>query len=417
VDRVSFSVPRGAFYSLLGPSGCGKTTTLRLIAGFDQPSEGDILLDGVRVNERRPYERNVSTVFQSYALFPHLTVAQNIAFGLEMRKLARAEITRQATAVAVEPDQRERLVDPPRDERLVHRLVVVRHEAHGDRRPRVRVADAEDAPVIGGELTGNPTVRKIGFTGSTAVGKLLMAQCAGQVKKLTLELGGNAPFLIFDDADLDAAVAGAIVCKFRNSGQVCIAANRLLVQDGIHDAFVERYAEAITALRVGAGTEPGVNVGPLIDQQGLDKVVAHVEDARAKGAEVLLGGGRHDLGGLFYEPTLLTGVSDSMAMSQDETFGPVAGIRRFGDEEEGIRLANDTPYGLAAYFYSRDIGRVWRVGEGLEYGIVGVNTGFVSTEVAPFGGIKESGTGREGSKYGIEDWLEIKYLAMGGIDR
>jgi succinate-semialdehyde dehydrogenase/glutarate-semialdehyde dehydrogenase len=180
---------------------------------------------------------------------------------------------------------------------------------------------------------------------------------------------------------------------------------------------VERYAEAITALRVGAGTEPGVNVGPLIDQQGLDKVVAHVEDARAKGADVVLGGARHDLGGLFYEPTLLTGVSDSMAMSQDETFGPVAGIRRFADEDEGIRLANDTPYGLAAYFYSRDIGRVWRVGEGLEYGIVGVNTGFVSTEVAPFGGIKESGTGREGSKYGIEDWLEIKYLAMGGIDR
>ena len=282
---------------------------------------------------------------------------------------------------------------------------------------QIVTGDAEDAPVIGGELTGNPTVRKIGFTGSTAVGKLLMAQCAGQVKKLTLELGGNAPFLIFDDADLDAAVAGAIVCKFRNSGQVCIAANRLLVQDGIHDAFVERYAEAITALRVGAGTQPGVNVGPLIDQQGLDKVVAHVEDARAKGAELVLGGARHDLGGLFYEPTLLTGVSDSMAMSQDETFGPVAGIRRFADEDEGIRLANDTPYGLAAYFYSRDIGRVWRVGEGLEYGIVGVNTGFVSTEVAPFGGIKESGMGREGSKYGIEDWLEIKYLAMGGIDR
>ncbi len=282
---------------------------------------------------------------------------------------------------------------------------------------QVVTGDAEDAPVIGGELTGNPIVRKIGFTGSTAVGKLLMAQCAGQVKKLSLELGGNAPFLVFDDADLDAAVAGAILCKFRNSGQVCIAANRLLVQDGIHDAFVERYAEAISALRVGAGTEPGVNVGPLIDQQGLEKVVAHVEDARAKGAEVLLGGGPHERGGLFFAPTLLTGVSEGMAMSQDETFGPVAGIRRFGDEEEGIRLANDTPYGLAAYFYSRDVGRVWRVGEGLDYGIVGVNTGFVSTEVAPFGGMKESGLGREGSKYGIEDWLEIKYLAMGGIDR
>src|SRR4249919_1793354 len=282
--------------------------------------------------------------------------------------------------------------------------------------PQIVTGDAEDAPAIGGELTGNPLVRKIGFTGSTAVGKILMAQCAGQVKKLSLELGGNAPFLVFDDADLDKAVAGAIICKFRNAGQVCIAANRLLVQDGIHDAFVERYAEAITALRVGLGTDQGVNVGPLIDQQGLDKVVAHVADARAKGAEVVLGGGPHPLGGLFYEPTLLTGVSDSMAMSQDETFGPVAGIRRFGDEDEGIRLANDTPYGLAAYFYSRDVGRVWRVGEGLDYGIVGVNTGFVSTEVAPFGGMKESGIGREGSKYGIEDWLEIKYLAMGGID-
>jgi succinate-semialdehyde dehydrogenase/glutarate-semialdehyde dehydrogenase len=282
---------------------------------------------------------------------------------------------------------------------------------------QIVTGDAEDAPAIGGELTGNPIVRKIGFTGSTAVGKILMAQCAGQVKKLSLELGGNAPFLVFDDAELDKAVAGAIICKFRNAGQVCIAANRLLVQDGIHDAFVERYAQAIGALRVGLGTEQGVNVGPLIDQQGLDKVVAHVEDARAKGAEVLLGGGPHERGGLFFEPTLLTGVTDDMAMSQDETFGPVAGIRRFGDEEEGIRLANDTPYGLAAYFYSRDVGRVWRVGEGLDYGIVGINTGFVSTEVAPFGGMKESGIGREGSKYGIEDWLEIKYLAMGGIDR
>jgi succinate-semialdehyde dehydrogenase/glutarate-semialdehyde dehydrogenase len=281
---------------------------------------------------------------------------------------------------------------------------------------QVVTGDAEDAPAIGGELTGNPIVRKIAFSGSTPVGKLLMAQCAGQVKKISLELGGNAPFLVFDDADLDMAVAGAITCKFRNAGQVCIAANRVLVQDGIHDAFVERYSQAIAALRVGSGTEEGTNVGPLIDRQGLEKVVAHVADARAKGAELLLGGGPHERGGLFFEPTLLTGLTDDMAMSQDETFGPVAGIRRFGDEAEGIRLANDTPYGLAAYFYSRDIGRVWRVGEGLDYGIVGINTGFVSTSVAPFGGMKESGIGREGSKYGIEDWLEIKYLAMGGID-
>ena len=281
---------------------------------------------------------------------------------------------------------------------------------------QVVTGDAADAPAIGGELTGNPTVRKIAFTGSTPVGKLLMAQCAQQVKKISLELGGNAPFLVFDDADLDRAVAGAITCKFRNAGQVCIAANRLLVQDGIHDAFVERYTQAISALRVGVGTEEGTNVGPLIDQQGLEKVVAHVADARAKGAELRLGGSPHERGGLFFEPTLLTGLTDDMAMSQDETFGPVAGIRRFTDEDEGIQLANDTPYGLAAYFYSRDIGRVWRVGEGLDYGIVGINTGFVSTAVAPFGGMKESGIGREGSKYGIEDWLEIKYLAMGGID-
>ena len=282
---------------------------------------------------------------------------------------------------------------------------------------QVVTGDAADAPAIGGELTGNPTVRKIAFTGSTPVGKLLMAQCAQQVKKISLELGGNAPFLVFDDADLDRAVAGAITCKFRNAGQVCIAANRLLVQDGVHDEFVERYTQAISALRVGVGTEDGTNVGPLIDQQGLEKVVAHVADARAKGAELRLGGSPHERGGLFFEPTLLTGLTDDMAMSQDETFGPVAGIRRFTDEDEGIQLANDTPYGLAAYFYSRDVGRVWRVGEGLDYGIVGINTGFVSTEVAPFGGMKESGMGREGSKYGIEDWLEIKYLAMGGIDR
>ena len=257
----------------------------------------------------------------------------------------------------------------------------------------------------GAAIVEHPEVDVIAFTGSAEVGKIIMRSAAGTLKKISLELGGNAPFLVFDDADLDRAVAGAILCKFRNAGQVCIAANRLLVQDGIHDAFVERYAQAITALRVGAGTEQGVTVGPLIDRQGLEKVVAHVQDARAKGAEILLGGGRHERGGLFFEPTLLTGVTDDMAMSQDETFGPVAGIRRFGDENEGIRIANDTPYGLAAYFYSRDIGRVWRVGEGLEYGIVGVNTGFVSTEVAPFGGMKESGMGREGSKYGIEDWL------------
>ena len=277
--------------------------------------------------------------------------------------------------------------------------------------------DGEDAPAIGGELTGNPIVRKLSFTGSTQVGKLLMAQCAGQVKKISLELGGNAPFIIFDDADLDEAVAGTVTCKFRNSGQVCVSANRILVQDAIYDAFVEKLAVAVSDVRVGSGLEDGSQVGPLIDEQGFDKVVRHVADARAKGARVLVGGQPHERGLTFYEPTLVTDVTDEMEMSRDETFGPVAAVRRFSSEEEAIQIANDTPFGLAAYFYSRDIGRVWRVGEGLEYGIVGVNTGIISSEVAPFGGVKESGIGREGSKYGIEDWLEIKYLCMAGVSR
>jgi succinate-semialdehyde dehydrogenase/glutarate-semialdehyde dehydrogenase len=274
---------------------------------------------------------------------------------------------------------------------------------------------AADAPSIGGEMTSNPIVRKLGFTGSTEVGKLLMAQCAGQVKKISLELGGNAPFLVFDDADLDAAIDGAILCKFRNSGQTCITANRIYVQDTIHDAFVERYAARIRALQVGPGGDAASNVGPLIDDDALAKVERHVADARAHGAELVVGGSRHELGGTFFQPTLLTGIEPSMSMTFEETFGPVAGITRFHDEAEAIALANDTPYGLAAYFYARDIGRIWRVSEGLETGIVGINTGFISNEVSPFGGVKESGIGREGSKYGIEEWMEIKYLCMGGI--
>jgi succinate-semialdehyde dehydrogenase / glutarate-semialdehyde dehydrogenase len=276
--------------------------------------------------------------------------------------------------------------------------------------------DAEDAPVIGGEMTSNPLVRKLGFTGSTEVGKLLMEQCARQVKKVSLELGGNAPFIVFDDADLDAAVAGAVLCKYRNSGQTCISANRILVQDEVHDEFLERLTRAVVALKVGAGTEPGVNVGPLIDEQALTKVERHVADALESGAEVLTGGELHELGHTFFQPTVLAGVTATMAMSCEETFGPVAGIGRFVTETEAIESANATPYGLAAYFYSRDVGRIWRVSEGLEYGIVGINTGFISTEVAPFGGMKESGIGREGSKYGIEEWLELKYLAVGGVD-
>jgi succinate-semialdehyde dehydrogenase/glutarate-semialdehyde dehydrogenase len=279
----------------------------------------------------------------------------------------------------------------------------------------VVTGSAADAPSIGGELTSNPIVRKLGFTGSTEVGKLLMAQCAGQVKKVSLELGGNAPFLVFDDCDLDAAVAGAMVCKFRNSGQTCISANRIYVQDSIHDAFVERLGAAMAGLQVGAGTDGRSNVGPLIDEDALAKVERHVADAQAHGAELRLGGSRHALGGTFFQPTLLTGITSDMAMTSEETFGPVAGITRFREEREAIDLANDTPFGLAAYFYSRDIGRVWRVAEGLETGIVGINTGFISNEVAPFGGVKESGIGREGSKYGIDEWLEIKYLCMGGV--
>jgi succinate-semialdehyde dehydrogenase/glutarate-semialdehyde dehydrogenase len=258
-------------------------------------------------------------------------------------------------------------------------------------------------------------VRKISFTGSTPVGKHLARRSADTLKKLSLELGGNAPFIVFDDADLDAAVAGAVMCKFRNSGQTCISANRIYVQDTIHDAFVERFAAAIASLQVGPGTDSGSSVGPLIDEDALAKVERHVPDAQAHGADLVLGGERHERGGTFFQPTLLTGIDRQMAMMFEETFGPVAGITRFHDEREAIEMANDTPYGLAAYFYARDIGRIWRVAEGLETGIVGINTGFISNEVSPFGGVKESGIGREGSKYGIEEWMEVKYLCMGGI--
>jgi succinate-semialdehyde dehydrogenase/glutarate-semialdehyde dehydrogenase len=273
---------------------------------------------------------------------------------------------------------------------------------------------AEDAPLIGGELTSNPTVRKLGFTGSTEVGKLLMAQCAKQVKKVSLELGGNAPFIVFDDADLDAAVAGALICKYRNSGQTCISANRMLVQDGIYDEFVSRLVDAVSKLKVGSGLDPETNVGPLIEQSAIDKVQRHVADALERGGELLTGG--ESLGGLFWQPTVITGVTADAAMSCEETFGPVAGIARFSSEEQAVRAANDTPYGLAAYYYTRDMGRIWRLSEALEYGIHGINTGLISSEVVPFGGVKESGIGREGSKYGIEEWLEIKYLCMGGVE-
>ena len=279
----------------------------------------------------------------------------------------------------------------------------------------VNVVTGPSGP-MGAELTSNPTVRKLSFTGSTEVGKLLMSQCAATVKKVSLELGGNAPFIVFDDADLDAAVAGAMASKYRNAGQTCVCANRVLVQDGVYDAFAAKMAAAVAALRVGNGLEDGTQQGPLIDMRAVAKVEEHIADAVGKGAAVAVGGGRHSLGGSFFEPTLLTGVTSAMAVAREETFGPVAPLFRFSTEDEAIRMANDTEFGLAAYFYSRDIGRIWRVSEGLEYGIVGVNEGIISNEVAPFGGVKESGIGREGSKYGMDDFIEIKYLCMGGID-
>lgn len=266
---------------------------------------------------------------------------------------------------------------------------------------------------IGAELTSNPLVRKISFTGSTPVGKLLMKQCSTTLKKISLELGGNAPFIVFDDADLDAAVKGAIASKFRNTGQTCVCANRILVQDKVYDAFTKKLIDAVKALKVGNGLDEGVQQGPLINQAAIEKVEKHIADAVSKGAKVVLGGKRLPLGELFFEPTILTDVTSKMIVAKEETFGPVAPLFRFKTEEEAIHMSNDTEFGLASYFYSQDVHRIWRVSEALEYGMVGINEGIISTEVAPFGGVKESGMGREGSKYGIEEYVEIKYLCMG----
>ena len=265
---------------------------------------------------------------------------------------------------------------------------------------------------IGGEITSNPTVRKLSFTGSTEVGAKLMEQCAPQIKKTSMELGGNAPFIVFDDADIDAAVEGAIICKFRNNGQTCVCANRIYVQAGVYDAFAEKFAARIATMKVGNGMDEGVAFGPLIEPQALDKVQEHVDDALSKGAEVILGGKPHALGGLFFEPTIMTNVDRSMAVTQEETFGPLAPLYRFESEDEVIEQANDTRFGLASYFYAQNLSRVYKVAEALEYGIVGINTGIISTELAPFGGIKESGLGREGSSHGIDDYLELKYLCL-----
>ncbi len=272
---------------------------------------------------------------------------------------------------------------------------------------------AASAPVIGSELTANPLVRKLSFTGSTEIGRLLMAQCAPTLKKLSLELGGNAPFIVFDDADIDAAVAGAMASKYRNAGQTCVCANRLLIQAGVYEEFAAKLAEQVAQLMVGDGAEAGVNQGPLIDEQALEKVEAHVADAVANGARVLTGGKRHERGGTFFEPTVLADATPTMRCAREETFGPVAPLFKFNDEAEAVALANDTEYGLAGYFYARDLGRVWRVAEALEYGMVGVNVGLVGNEAVPFGGIKQSGMGREGSKYGIEAYLETKYVCLG----
>jgi succinate-semialdehyde dehydrogenase/glutarate-semialdehyde dehydrogenase len=272
-----------------------------------------------------------------------------------------------------------------------------------------------DPVAIGQELCASPVVRKITFTGSTEVGRILMRQSADTVKKMSLELGGNAPFIVFDDADLDAAAEGALASKYRNAGQTCVCANRIYVQESVYDAFAAKIGEKIRSLKVGPGIEPGVTIGPLIDEQGLKKVEEHVADALAKGAKVVIGGKRSALGGRFYEPTLITDMKPDMKVAREETFGPVAPLFRFKDDAEAIRLANDTEFGLCAYFYSRDVGRVWRAAEGLEAGIVGINVGIISNEVAPFGGVKQSGLGREGSKYGIEEFVEVKYLCIGGI--
>jgi succinate-semialdehyde dehydrogenase/glutarate-semialdehyde dehydrogenase len=271
------------------------------------------------------------------------------------------------------------------------------------------------AEAVGGELTSNPRIRKISFTGSTPVGKLLMGQCAATVKKVSLELGGNAPFIVFEDADLDAAVAGALAAKFRNTGQTCVCVNRFLVQRSVHDAFAEKLARAVEGLVVGPGLDAASTQGPLIDERALAKVEAHLADALAKGARLHAGGRRHGLGGCFYQPTVISGATPDMLVAQDETFGPLAALFAFDSDAEAIRLANDTRYGLASYFYSRDLGRVWRVAEALDFGMVGINTGLISNEVAPFGGIKESGVGREGSRHGIEEYTEIKYLCMAGL--
>ncbi len=307
------------------------------------------------------------------------------------------------------------VVKPAEDTPLSALALAALAEEAGIPKGVLNVITAHDPAPVGAELTSNPLVRMVTFTGSTEVGKLLMGQAAKTVKRVGLELGGNAPFIVFDDADLDTAVAGAIASKYRNAGQTCVCANRIFVQGGVYEAFADKLAAEVAKLKVGVGTEPGVTQGPLINAQAVSKVEEHIADALGKGAKAILGGKRHEKGGNFFEPTILTDVTPDMLVAREETFGPVAPLFKFGVESEVIRLANATRSGLAAYFYARDIGRVWRVAEALEFGIVGINEGVISTEVAPFGGVKESGIGREGSHHGIEEFLEMKYIMMGGL--
>jgi len=307
------------------------------------------------------------------------------------------------------------VVKPSEDTPLSALALAVLAERAGLPAGVFNVVTSTKAPEVGLELTTSDIVRKVSFTGSTEVGKILMRQSASTVKKVSLELGGNAPFIVFDDADLDAAVVGALASKYRNAGQTCVCANRLLVQDGVYDAFVAKLKAAVENFKVGNGLEAGVTQGPLINGDAIAKVESLVADAVGKGAKVVLGGARHDLGGTFYQPTILTDVTPAMTVAKEEIFGPVAPIFRFQTEADAIRMANDTDFGLAAYFYARDVARVWRVAEALEYGMVGINEGLISTEVAPFGGVKQSGLGREGSKYGTDDFLEVKYMCLGGI--
>jgi succinate-semialdehyde dehydrogenase/glutarate-semialdehyde dehydrogenase len=305
------------------------------------------------------------------------------------------------------------VIKPAKQTPLSATALAVLAEQAGFPKGVLNLVTSTDSRGVGEELCSNDKVRKLTFTGSTEVGRVLMRQCADQIKKVSLELGGNAPFIVFDDADLDKAVEGAILCKFRNAGQTCVCANRIYVQAGVYDAFAEKLTKAVAKLKVGDGFEEGVTTGPLIDAAGLAKVKEHVADATKKGARVIIGGKPHEKGGTFYQPTVLAGVTQEMLVAREETFGPVAPLFRFETEADVIRMANDTEFGLASYFYARDLTRVWKVAEALEYGIVGINTGIISTEVAPFGGVKQSGLGREGSKYGIDDFLEIKYLCMG----